>query len=378
MKTIPMRLMKAFLGMVLTLCSISFVHTESFGQPIIVDHTCTDLSQVPDDWINQAKSQLRICYGHTSHGSQPVTGMDVLMHADPTSHRYDFNTDGAVEPGVLSLEDYVPDGDLGHEGDTSWADRTRTHLDGPGSDRNVVVWSWCGGVSDNTEAGIAAYLSAMDDLEKDYPGVTFVYMTGHLDGTGTTGNLHIRNNQIRAYCIAHHKVLFDFADIESYNPDGVYFLDQGADDACNYNDGLSNWAQEWCASHAGSALCRDCGYVDCCAHSEPLNCNLKGRAFWWLMARIAGWPGPDPCVNDPVRIVHPTPVYYPTLQAAYNAAAAGDLIQCRAVAFKEPMDFNRNISVVIEGGYDCDYAARSGAFTLSGPLTIRNGQAAFR
>ncbi len=255
---------------------------------VIVDHTCTDLSQVPQSWINQAKSNLRLGYGHTSHGSQPVTGMTVLMNGNSL---YAFNTDAAVETGILSLADSTPGGDLGHNGDTDWADSTRTYLEGSGSDRNVVVWSWCGGVSDNTEAGIDAYLSAMNALENDYPAVTFVYMTGHLDGTGTTGNLHLRNQQIRSYCRENGKILFDFADIESYDPDGAFYLDRGADDQCNYNSG--NWAQQWCAANPGSDLCADCGDEGCCAHSRPLNCNLKARAFWWMLARIAGWDGPS-------------------------------------------------------------------------------------
>jgi len=125
----------------------------------------------------------------------------------------------------------------------------------------------------------------MNQLETDYPGVTFVYMTGHLDGTGVAGNLHVRNNQIRDYCIANNKVLFDFADIESYDPDGNYYLDRGADDNCNYDGG--NWAIEWCAAHPGNSLCDWCD----CAHSQPLNCNLKARAFWWMLARLAGWDG---------------------------------------------------------------------------------------
>jgi hypothetical protein len=45
------------------------------------------------------------------------------------------------------------------------------------------------------------YLAPMTQLELDYPGVTFVYMTV----TRTRrrgGNLHQRNEQIRAYCRA--------------------------------------------------------------------------------------------------------------------------------------------------------------------------------
>jgi len=145
-------------------------------------------------------------------------------------------------------------------------------------------------VSDNTEEGINAYLSEMNELEGEYPNVTFVYMTGHLDGSGVAGDLNVNNNQIRDYCTAHNKVLFDFADIESYDPDGNYFLDRAANDYCAYDsDGNGsrdgNWANEWCAAHPGE--CSSCS----CAHSRPLNCDLKAKAFWWMMARLAGWDG---------------------------------------------------------------------------------------
>ncbi len=251
------------------------------AEPIIIDHSCTVLEDIPEEWVIEAKDQLRICYGHTSHGSQPISGMQVLMDDPGYQGLYDFNYDGAVEPGVLSLQDTVPEGDLGNPDYTTWAARTRSHLDGPGSDRNVVIWSWCGQV-DTTSENIDIYLGLMNQLEADYPDVSFVYMTGHLNGTGETGNVNLRNNQIRAFCIANNKTLYDFADIESYDPDGNYFLDQGADDECNYDGG--NWADEWCDSHPGSPLCIDCT----CAHSRPLNCNLKARAFWRLLAEIAG------------------------------------------------------------------------------------------
>ena len=42
---------------------------------LIIDHTCTDVTQIPERAILQAKVLLHIAYGHTSHGSQIIDGM---------------------------------------------------------------------------------------------------------------------------------------------------------------------------------------------------------------------------------------------------------------------------------------------------------------
>ena len=257
-------------------------------EAIIIDHTCTELGPIPESWVEQAKDLFRLSYGHTSHGSQIVSGMNVIK--DPPGSLYWWDHDGTQ--GGLSMWDYTPSGDLGNPDRYQWAERTREMLDTPGCDRNCVMWSWCG-QADTTEENMQIYLDLMSALIADYPDVTFIYMTGHLNGTGEEGNLHQRNNQIRAHVIATGGVLFDFADIESYDPDWDYFLDLYADDGCWYwlDDEHRNWAIEWCDEHPGE--CSTCS----CAHSQSLNCDMKGRAFWWMMARLAGWAGPG-CEAD--------------------------------------------------------------------------------
>ncbi len=248
------------------LCLVFLLQAATAGaDAIVADHTVvSQFELIPDSVVENVKNDLVMFYGHTSHGSQIVTGMQMVREEDPF---FDFNN-GA---GTFQFSEYGDD--LGHNGDTTWVPITRARLDQPGNDINVVMWSWCGGCSDNTEEGINIYLNAMNGLEQQYPDVMFVYMTGHLNGTGPEGNLYARNNQIRDYCVANGKVLFDFADIESYDPDGTWYPYGG--DGCE-------WCYTWCSTHT----CPDC---DHCAHSHCFNCYLKGKVFWWMLgASVAG------------------------------------------------------------------------------------------
>jgi len=254
---------------------------------LVMDHQATTLASIPSAWIGKARSDLRIAYGHTSHGSQLITGMSGLVTWKGSQYR--FNSTGA--DSALQLRDTPFSGayDLGNPDRTAWAVATRNYLNANPT-INVVMWSWCGQVSSASSGDIDLYLQLMNALESEFPSVWFVYMTGHLDGTGLTGNLHLRNEQIRAFCRANNKVLYDFADIESYDPDGVYYGDKRPNDNCDYDsDGNGsldkNWAVDWQNAHPGQ-------WYDCSsAHSQPLNANRKAYAAWALFARLAGWSG---------------------------------------------------------------------------------------
>ena len=198
----------------------------ALGGSIIIDHNDTDITALSQAALTNAKTDLHIGYGHTSHGSQVTTGMAGLVDfangggldlAYPADF-FDWNNGGAG--GALDLHDYFKPGDLGNPDRCTWASRTRDYLDDPAnSDVNVIMWSWCG-QADTTAANIDLYLDLMNQLETDYLGVRFVYMTGHVNGCSTSENLFLRNQQIRDYCLAADKILFVFADIVSWEPEG--------------------------------------------------------------------------------------------------------------------------------------------------------------
>jgi len=277
MKTISATKLLSGLALIILFCG--FFPKEAYSQrasPLIADHNAVisfNSGQIPTSYFNSARQKLRIVYGHTSHGSQIVTGMDMLAN-ESSLYQYsdNFFQDSAFDGSYLAGAS-----DLGNPSRTAWTTATRNYLNGAGEDRNVVIWSWCG-QHDATESEINLYLNRMSQLELDFPNVTFIYMTGHLNPGGPDSNTYERNEQIRTYCRNNNKVLFDFADIESHDPNGTDHPDD--DDSCN-------WCSSWCQSHS----CPDCND---CAHSHCFNCYQKGKAFWWLMARLAGWGGTSP------------------------------------------------------------------------------------
>ena len=265
------------------------------GAPILIDHRSTDITQLTETQINRAKAKLHIAYGHTSHGSQLVDGMSGLVDFANSGGRglrlprdiFVWNDGGS--DGALDLHDYAMDGDVGYYPD--WVRNTRAYLDDPANANvNVIVWSWCGQMPDKYSAGTLSseYLLPMARLEKLYPHVVFVYMTGHVDIWNDAAN-KAACRVIRDWCAVKNRVLYDFNDIEHYDPDGRYYRYVGDD--CGIYDGpggteTGNWATRWQNSHVEGRDWYNCGS----AHSQPLNANQKAYAAWALWCQIAASP----------------------------------------------------------------------------------------
>ena len=277
-----------------TIALFCFVFFYSSFAQVLINHKCTDITKLPESAITTAKQKLHIAYGHTSHGSQLITGMTGLIDFANKGGKglklikdiFKWNKGGTS--GALDLYDGAMANDCGYYPD--WVNETRNFLNNSANSKtNVIIWSWCGQVDDKFKAGklFSEYIDPMAQLEKDYPNVTFVYMTGHVDHSDDYNN-KAANNAIRKYCAENKKVLFDFADIEHYDPDGKYF--EFPNDNCDYylsatGKLLGNWAQEWQNKKTVGVDWYNCSS----AHSEPLNANLKAYAAWYLFAKIAGW-----------------------------------------------------------------------------------------
>ncbi|OQX74010.1 MAG: hypothetical protein B6D61_11970 [Bacteroidetes bacterium 4484_249] len=241
------------------------------AQGIVIDHTCTDVSQIPADVIDDIQENIKWHYAHTSHGTQINCGLESLEVIDSSlqmewEHNYlpDVENSLCIFDGQENFTYITPEGYWREDG-WQWTQDVLNH----NPEINVSMWLWCTQMNYYDSAHVQIYLDSIASFEAMYPDVTFIYATGTAEAWGSSGyNRYLRNEMIRRYCIDNNKILFDFADID-----------------CWYNGEQNSIVYE------GETIPveHQAYYGEDCGHTNELSTIQKAKAAWWMMARLRGW-----------------------------------------------------------------------------------------
>lgn len=290
----------------------------SSGEAIVVDHTSVEaFERIPDAYI-QAAASLRMVYIDRSVGKNIDDALNCLSHASDasapnhcvrTEHEYpEFSVDPAVvswsRPGGYDRSNWAF---LGWEGTdcSQWYGKAACFfemIEPVIGQYDVVSYQFSylavddgssiadqpgGFFSDNPDRQDVYDLEA---FEAQYPDTTFVYWTTSLArGIGTPVS-EMFNDQMRQYAIDNGKRLFDVADILSHDPDGNPCFDNR--DGVLYDNGnrSENYPDD------GVQIPAICQHYTTEVDGGHLGSVSAGKirvakAFWVLMAQIAGWNG---------------------------------------------------------------------------------------
>lgn len=305
------------------------------GQGFVVDHRHVDLfDQIPESYLTAARN-LRVVFSDRSVGQNINEYLGCLTAAgwstSSSSCRrdyYDQNWNWRTFTPTDFNAGLVPERILFEPDPTrysranwtfeyragSWSDLTRDFIESLApaylDSKDVLTYQFSylnvdesSDIANPQTGFFTNNPSRYDiyDLEQfiaQHPDKVFFFWTSSLArgiGTGAAMNF---NDQMRAYCQANGRILFDMADIEAHthlnipcydNRDGVAYVSMtGAtenhpDDGHDYPAICQDWTTETDGGHLGSVSGGGIRVV---------------KAMWVLMARIAGWNPDQPARAD--------------------------------------------------------------------------------
>lgn len=275
---------------------------------IIIDHNCVDLSVIPDSYLPKAAA-LRMLMRHASVGDGINWGLDCLAGSKPTQSACSGFPPGKYDRGNWRLEN------RGNPGWKAKVDDLVAQAASRAGDFDVFTMKFCYiDALGSSQPDWEYFRSRMEQLEADYPGKKFVWWTIPLTRDGQPGT-DLFNAQVRSYCAANGKILFDIADMECHEPNGVKLTNAQGNEVIS-----QNYTKE---IHAG--------------HLNPEGRVRVVSAMWHLMARLAGWQQPG------------------TIQGAIDLASDGDTIIVADGVYTGPgnrdIDFNgKSVTIRSENG----------------------------
>ena len=236
---------------------------------VLVDHRSIDSgdNRIPPRWLDKARS-LRVYFGHQSVGNNILDGLNALARRRPDRYSIEVR----AEPDASWFRGHAGVGHfaVGENGDAEGKiDDFSRRMEAVGGRVDVAMMKLCfvdipGRGSDPSQV-FASYRDAMERLQKSYPRARLVWWTQPITNRDNAARNQF-NALVRAYAAAQGKPLFDIADIESHDPRGGEAADRSGP-----------------ALYAGYT--RDGGHL-------TMEGRLRAaRAWWWLLARLSGWPG---------------------------------------------------------------------------------------
>jgi len=200
------------------------------GTAAIVDHTYIDeVAGYSQSLLNGIGTQ-RWLFTHASVGGNMISGINVLHSENATRYQwisasvgYNSGALRAADPPTPTVAGRIYECNRGNPG---WQDKFTIFSN------SVATAGWHYSAVDavmdklcyiDPDANPTNYVALMTALETAYPATKFVYSAIPLttDSDADNARRNAYNRYVRQYCLAHDKLMFDLADMEAHDTNGV-------------------------------------------------------------------------------------------------------------------------------------------------------------